>query len=318
VPPVAFAADSFWYQPISASAQLDPDSDAYVSAMADSYGDRLVMVVRSGSVTVYRSGAGTPRGSIPLTDSLWHGDRRIGGLTNVPIPDYLIPDSATDGHVAIIDEEKGVEIDLWQARMVAGRWVASVAAVVDLAGDGVHAGETVRASGFALTAGLLWPEELVGEEPIRHALVLGYAHTRRDSYVSPASWSDGWSSEPFALPMGAHLRLDPSLDLDSPALGLQPFEKKVARAMQEYGMYIHDTNSIGSILELEAVNPACFADDPYAKIPGFAEAGYEEGYVTLSERLVRHFQVLALPPVQEATAWHGDPAPQHAAYFYYQ
>lgn len=312
---VRFDSASFWYEPIPATASVDPNSDAYIAEMARRYGDRLVLVAKEGSVTVFSGD--TPRRSVPLSGGTWHGNNRVAGLTNVPLPDYVVPDPADDGHMAIIDESAGVQIDLWQARMMAGRWVATVAAVIDLDSDGVHRGDTVRASGFALTAGLVWPGELAEGGSIDHALVLGYAHTRRDAFVAPASWSDGWSDEEFALPMGAHLRLDPNLDLDT--LDLRTYERTIAEAMQTYGMYIHDTNSVGSILELEAVNPLSFSQDPYAGIPGFAESGYgENGAVTLSEDLVPHFQVLELPPVQNADSVDQTVAPSVRGYFYYR
>lgn len=317
VSPVRFDPASFWYDPIPATATVDPKSEVYVAEMARRYGDRLVLVAREGSVTVFAGDTATLRRSVPLTGGTWHGDKRVAGLTNVPLPDYVVPDPADDGHMAIVDAEVGVELDLWQARMMAGRWVATVAAVIALESDGVHRSDTVRASGFALTAGLIWPDELVEGGSIDHAVVLGYAHTRRDAFVSPASWSDGWSEEEFALPMGAHLRLDPNLNLD--LLDLSAFERIIAEAMQTYGMYIHDTNSVDSILELEAVNPLSFSEDPYLALPGFAEAGYgEHGAVTLSPELVPHFQVLELPPVQDADSVDQTVEPSVSGYFYYR
>ena len=315
--PVEFDAASFWYQPIPADASVDPSSDFYISEMAERYGDRLVLVAGEGSVTVFASDQTTGRTSVPLTGGIWHGDSRVAGLSNVPLPPYAVPDPANDGHMAVVDSANQVQIDLWQARMIGGRWVATVAAVIGLDSDGVHRGDTVRASGFALTAGLIWPDELV--DTIDHALVLGYAHTRRDAFVEPASWSDGWSDEEFALPIGAHLRLDPALDLDDPSLGLAEFEKTIARAMQTYGMYIHDTNTVGSILELEAVNPLSFAADPYADIPGFQDRGYDDNRaVTLHTELVSHFQVLELPTVQDANEVDQTAEPEVSGYFYYR
>lgn len=49
------------------------------------------------------------------------------------------------------------------------------------------------------------------------------------------------------------MQLDPKLDLDT--LELQPYEKTIARALQEYGMYLGDT---GGTLTLYAAHPQSF------------------------------------------------------------
>jgi hypothetical protein len=64
-------------------------------------------------------------------------------------------------------------------------------------------------------------------------------NTKAGGPVAPATGSDGWSTLAGAIPEGARVQLDPSLDLDS--LGLTPWQKTIARALQEYGMLLVDT-----------------------------------------------------------------------------
>ena len=120
-----------------------------------------------------------------------------------------------------------------------GHWVARSGRTFDLRGKGViKPGEgACRAAGFPLIAGLIRPEE-IKQGRIEHALVFAYNAPKHRAYVYPASNSDGKSTRPGAIPEGAGLLLDPSLDIDS--LGLKPAAKIIAKALQEYGMYLGD------------------------------------------------------------------------------
>ena len=110
-------------------------------------------------------------------------------------------------------------------------------------GTGIYPrGYSARGSGFALLAGMVMPREL-RRGRIDHALLMSYPYTRAGGPVSPATESDGRTRGRSAIPEGARLQLDPSLDLD--ALGLRGYERTIARALQVYGAYIGDTNGNG-------------------------------------------------------------------------
>jgi len=310
--PVSFDPASFWYQPIPAGAAVDPDSATYIGYMTENYANRFVLVIDDGSVPVYE--ADTARNvSVPIYGSQWSGSKEIAGVTGIPLPESIIPDAGTDGHLALVDREAGVIFDFWQMRLIKGRWVTSICAIADLNGNGVHPEETVRASGFVLPAGMIWPHELQETGSIDHALIFGYPHTLKDTWVSPASGSDGWESEAWSLPMGAHLQLDPDFDYTDPVYGLTGYEKKIAQALQTYGMYLDDTGSVGSIIELEAVNPASWSDNPYTSI--FSGA-YTDGYVTLNPVLVENLRVLDLPDLQTESTESGQLVHESFYYFY--
>lgn len=300
VPPVAYPADSFWYDPVPADAAVDPRSAEYIARMAEEFGRpagsstrfELVLVVEGGSVPVYYAEASTPRVSVPITTSGF-GAR---GVSGVPVPTWLLPDSATDGHTVIVDPAEGIEYDFWQLRKERGRWVASAIALLDYRNHATHTDRfSANASGFPLGAGLVHPDDLAAGGSINHALVFGYPLTRLDAFVAPATRSDGWMTDPAALPMGARIQLDPDLDLDALDPPLTLPERRIALALQAYGAYLYDTGSPGSTVELNGVNPRSFATDPYIGLERYDAAG---GFIDVGNIPVDRFRVLELGPVQ--------------------
>lgn len=169
-------------------------------------------------------------------------------------------------------------------------WSAKWGNTIRTDGDGIYPdGMSSRASGFSL-AGMIWPEELRAGQ-INHALVFAHPYTKAGGPVWPATAADGLSMFPGAIPIGARVQLDPDLDLDS--LGLKPYEKVVARALQEYGMILGDT---GGALSLYAISAQSWTDDPYA---GLLPAG---PYSYLSNIPVDRFRVLATGPQTARTS----------------
>jgi hypothetical protein len=266
----------------------------------------LVLVIEGGSVPVYYADADMRRTSVPITTA-GYGAR---GVNQVPVPAYLEPDSATDGHTVIVDRERGIEYDFWQLRRERGRWVASAIALLDYRNSPVHQDRfSANASGFPLGAGLVWPDDLLSDTPgaIDHALVFGYPLTRLDAFVSPATRSDGWRTDPDALPMGARIRLDPALDLGALDPPLTQPELRIAEALQTYGAFLYDTGTPGSIIELNAVNPRSFSSDPYIAIDGYNAEG---GFLDVGNIPVDRFQVMELGEVR---LW-GEDYPEEVAF----
>jgi hypothetical protein len=281
-------AGSPWNTPIPAGAGTDPASSSMAAAFRDSVASKgWVVAVKRWTVPVYRADATTPRYDVRLTAS-W---RAADWMLSVPIPAEAAPDSAGDGHMAIFDPQTSCQYDFYEAVKGTSGWSAAWANSLRFDGTGVYPkGLSARGSGFATTAGLIWPEELRQGE-IRHALLFSFLTTKAGGPVAPATESDGWSSDAGAIPEGARLQLDPSLDLD--ALGLNAYEKTIARALQRYGMILGDT---GGSPTLYAINPQSFGSNPYASIWG------DQTYVDLGKLPAGRFRVLALPP-QEAGSW---------------
>ncbi len=281
--PPLYAPTSPFNTPIPANASVDPNSSLYIAGLRQVANQRgLTISVQNWTVPAYQADAGTPRHDVQLTESWRAADWMLG----VPIPAGAAPDPEEDGHMTVLDRATGCEFDLYRARHEGGRWTAGWANTVLSTGSGVYPyAYSMRGSGFANLAGLIWPEELrLGD--IRHALMFSYPYTSALGAVAPATESDGQSTRSDALPEGARLQLDPSLDLDS--LPLQPNERTIARALQRYGMYLGDT---GNGINLYAVHPQSYPSNPYV---GLLPA---EAYPRLPNIPIDRFRVIELGPV---------------------
>jgi hypothetical protein len=282
-----YGAKSAFNQPIPAGASIDPRSDAYVAALAEAGGSHgLLVALRRWTVPVYYANASTPRTNVRLTAS-W---RVADWLLGVPIPSNAEPDPSSDGHLTVLDRATGCEFDFYGAHHENGGWTSDWANSLRLTGRGVYPhGFSARGSGFANLAGVIWPKEL-RDRAIRHALLFSYPHTSSRGAVAPATETDGESTSADALPEGARLQLDPSLDLRK--LGLSPAAYTIGKALQRYGMYLGDT---GSGISLYAVNGQSYSGNPYK---GFSAGAYGD----LSKIPLNRFRVLRLGAVRSSSS----------------
>lgn len=192
--------------------------------------------------TIYYADARTPRYDIPVTTSAYAGRK----LLDVPIPDRARPSPDGDGGMVVIDRSTNCEYDIGRAAKVeGGGWSAWWANALPSHGTGIYPfSEAPSASGFASAAGMIRPHELAAGR-IEHALAFTMKATKDGGPVRPATGSDGRSTLPGAIPEGARVQLDPSLDLD--ALGLKRYERVIAEALQRYGMFLVDTGGAVAI-----------------------------------------------------------------------
>jgi hypothetical protein len=256
-----------------------------VQTLVSGAGKGFAISVKDYTTPVYYSDAGTAKKSFSLTAD-WAPKRTLAG---VPVPANAQPDPADDHHLTIMDPASSCEYDFWQARKNAdGSWSASWGNSTYYSGTGVYdGGWATTAAGFANGLGKMRPEELAAGE-IRHALVFAFPYTKAGGPVAPATSSDGRSTVSGAIPEGARLQLDPGLDLNS--LGLNAWQKVVARALQVYGMYLGDT---GGTVGLSAINALSFPGTPYP----WGDVDY--AYLPVS--LLQHMRVLQLPPQYQPT-----------------
>jgi hypothetical protein len=281
--PPLYGPTSPFNTPIPPNAPIDPNSSVYIGGLrevADTRG--FTISVRGWTVPEYEASTGTPRYDVQLTES-W---RAANWMLGVPIPSEAAPDPEDDGHMTVLDRGTGCEFDFYEAHHEDGHWTAGWANTVRTSERGVYPyAYSMRGSGFANLSGLIWPQELrVGE--IRHALMFSYPYTSASGAVEPATETDGQSTRGDALPEGARLQLDPTLDLNS--LPLQPYERTIARALQRYGMYLGDT---GGGINLYAIHPQSYPSDPYVGLLPL------EAYPPLPNIPIDRFRVIDLGPV---------------------
>ncbi|MCF6366155.1 MAG: hypothetical protein L3J35_08135 [Bacteroidales bacterium] len=277
----AFSSNSVFYNPIGDNPQIDPNSSVMVGSLIEQQESQgFLIAVKEWTVPVYFTDALTEKQDVSMSAS-W---APMKTLKNVPIPEYAEPDPSGDGHMVIIDETGGCIYDFWEMQLKSGGWQAGWGNALLLSGDGIFPkGLSARGSGFELLQGIIWPQELEAGE-INHALIFSYDHTKAGGPVSPATESDGTSTDDWAIPEGALVQLDPALNLS--ALGLSDYEMTIAKALQVYGMYCADD---GGGLSLYAINPLSCKTNPYENIWG------NDIFVYLTKIPVDKFRILLLP-----------------------
>ncbi len=312
-----YSSESHFNTKIDPNATIDPNSAKYVQAMIEAAQPQpwAVLSLKQYNTTVFVADENTPRYDVFLPcGEYWQ--LGINYLQNVPIPDYAEPtydidgenrpikagkcgeNSDMDNNMVILDLVNRCEFDFWQVRKVNGEWEASWGNSISMDSKGVYEfGLSTRGSGFAFLGGVIWPDELQNGS-INHALVFNYSLTKSNGPVPPATESDGEVNRDDALPEGAHLRLDPTLDLNT--LNLTTAEKIICKAMQEYGMYLCDNgggggngSSGGTGIGLYAIDPKCVNGNPYQGVLP------DEDYPIFKNIPLDKLQVLTLPPQDE-------------------
>ena len=244
----------------------------------------FIIGVAGWTYPIFYADDSTPTYDITFTEN--YSEDNI--LRGVPIPDNAIPDPQDDGHMVIIDKAADTEYDYWMAKKTGDTWTAGWGNKIFLSGDGVYPhGLSARGSGFAASQGLVWPEEIDAGR-IEHALFFSIddKYVKAGGPISPASESDGGSTETFAIPEGARLQLDPSIDLST--LDLLPYELTIATAMQNYGIILGDR---GGGIQFYAARP-----DNYDWSSVFDEIDQSEGFSELfnAEISIKDFRLLEM------------------------
>lgn len=334
--PSVFFDEGIWHTKIPDSPTLDINNDALKNILthtANTHG--ITLTNKKWTAPVYIADENTPRYDIPLTIDWAPAENMV--ITNVPIPDYAQPDPAKEGladllitlftnpaevpeiflgdsALTIIDPIEGYEYGFWQARKENGSWVASWGSKIPLSGSGIYeCGLSNRGSGAALSAGLIWPEELENGY-IDHKIFFSFPYNDARGPVPPFTETDGAyyaedlqaelnRDDVLPLPEGAVVQLDPSLDLNTLTVmdletgnirELRPYEKTIAKAMQEYGMVNIDNS--GGVLQLYTVHAQSYHPSHYPNILP------DDEFITFPTELAKHFRVLEMSEPVESIA----------------
>lgn len=278
-----FAPSSVWNEQLAANAPLDPASETLVSAFdAEVAAEELA---RSGpwinttaySVPIYTVSAGQPTVPVVLVKAT---EAALSSAWNaVPLPATATAAAGSDGDLVVWQPSTDRMWEFWRLVHEGGEWHASWGgAIQSVSSDsGVFGPEAwagakpwwgVTATSLPLAGGLITLEDLERGR-IEHALAMSIPNVRAGVYASPAQRTDGQSLDPLSLPEGAHLRLDPNLDLA--ALHLPPLTLMVAEAAQRYGIIIRDkSQTIG----FYAQDPTPTGTEPYRGSGGYFEGKY--------------------------------------------
>lgn len=297
-----FAVDSVWNAPLAEDAPLDPSSPRLVAALArEAERERLA---RNGawiqttdySTPIYRVPADQPKVTVQLEDPTvpWRAGL-ARALREVPIPPDARPAAGTDAHMTIWQPSTDRLWEFWKARREADGWHAAWGGAIERVSEspgyytrdswtGARPWWGATATSLPVAAGTILMSE-AERGRVDHALAINLPHLRADVYTPPAQRTDGDDLGPDAIPAGAHLRIDPRLDVR--ALYLPRLTEAMALAAQRYGMIVRDQthHSIGFFLE----DPAPAGRNPYPAL-----MDYRHPYELLARFPWNHVQVLRM------------------------
>jgi hypothetical protein len=246
---------------IGANPTLDAKSATFVNAIADN-NLPLTSDPDQYAIPIYYFNSSTPLRTVKMSgyfSSYDAGDNSRKGygfaatISNIPIPDSALASAGSDGQIVIWDPASNTEYAFWQfGRDNAGNYYATNgyryhtgSGYMGRFADGLAG----RGAGTPYFAGLVRKWE-VNQGHIDHALAFAYDSPSGD-FRFPASKSDGGGFGGLLatdLPEGARLQLNPSLtEADFDRWGLSPTAKLLARAMQNYGMYVIDHSGSSKI-----------------------------------------------------------------------
>jgi myo-inositol-hexaphosphate 3-phosphohydrolase len=288
-----YSETSVWNTPIGSAPRYDTHSNEMIATIGLVGGRQITSDPSQYTYPVYFADETTPRWDIPCTRYKCtivtpEGTSRTRQLTDVPIPPEAQPSRGTDAQMIIIDKTTYAEYDLYEVIRTDTGWSVSNGSVYNILWDGTPTKYGSRGAGVPYYAGLIRPLEIAGGR-IEHALAFGYHHPAEDRCVFPASKTDGNSTLPYAIPEAARLQLDPSLtEADFDEIGLDRTGKIIARALQEYGMFVIDGSG----------RPKIYAEDlennPYATLD-WSDPELNLTSTTIADIPIDYFRVLALP-----------------------
>jgi hypothetical protein len=276
-----FSPTGFWNKRLADAAPLDPISARAIPRFEAEIerekrlGTPPTINTRRWSVPIYKVPADQPKvrvehagaGTSPSLQRAWSA---------VPLPPGAHPAAGSDRHLVVWQPSSDKLWEFWHLRHDSAGWHARWGGAMEhvSTNPGVYGPEAwpgatshwgATASSLSLAGGLITLEDFAAGK-IEHALAIGIPDVRADEYSAPARRTDGTSGDPLALPEGAHLRLDPELNLAS--LGLPPTALMIARAAQHYGIFVR---SLGSHVVFFGQDPVPTGTGPYMGANGFFE-----------------------------------------------
>jgi hypothetical protein len=278
-----FSPQSFWNREVAADAEVDPQSAPIVAALHSQVESELAnhdgpsINTTEYSVPIYTVGVNQPRQRVKLDAA--NAPALQAAWNAVPIPDDARPARGTDRTLIVWQPGTDTLWEFWRARREADGWhaqwggairnVSSASGLPDPASwPGAKPFWGASGCSLGVVGGLISLEDLRAGV-INHALQVELPAVRAGVYASPALRTDGASDDPLALPEGAHLRLDPNLDLA--ALHLPRMTLMLAQAAQRYGIYV--TNRASDV-SFQAEDPTPTGTNPYVGANGYFEGRF--------------------------------------------
>lgn len=166
-------------------------------------------------------------------------------------PKGAVPSPDSDGHLVVVQPDGHTVFEAYCAVSLSNGDIACGLAIsYDLAGPGDGSVTGLRASMMPGLGGLIRTGELARGE-VRHALacMLPRGCMQWGSHVWPALAHDTNSGYSGSIPMGARLAIPPTVDLTR--VGLSAKGLTLARALQQFGMFVVDRGGEGMTIDAE-------------------------------------------------------------------
>ncbi|HTU77796.1 MAG TPA: Ig-like domain-containing protein, partial [Solirubrobacteraceae bacterium] len=279
-----FSPTSFWNEELPANAPLDPTSTAVMGAFNTEIAQEVAAEKRPAinttafSVPVYTVPADQPL--VKVTQTFPYGGKLNTALQAaweaVPLPRNAQPAVGGDKHLVVWQPSTNKLWEFWHLEKTEEGWQAEWGGAIQnvSSNSGAYGPEAwpgattswgASASSLSIAGGLITLEDLE-QGQINHALAMALPDTRAGVYASPAERTDGGDTEPLSLPEGAHLRLDPNLNLAT--LHLPRLTLMIAEAAQRYGIFVRDG---AEHVTFYAQDPIPTGTEPYAGPHGYFE-----------------------------------------------
>lgn len=300
-----FSATSVWNAPLAADDPIDPSSAARLAPfdemIAADERSKTGLFVNTTAYTTpfYVVGPKQPRVHVQLAPGHVYPPLQKALDEGVPIPEGAKPAVGTDAEMTIYQPSTDSLWDFWRAAKTTSGWEATwggaMQHVTESAGyfsdeswPGLTPmeGWTWGANGASLPAiaGVIRIPELRAGH-IEHALAMALPEVCAEYFSFPAQRTDG-TEHGTCIPEGAHLRLNPSLDLS--ALHLSSIARMLAEAAQRFGIIVQGATDHN--VAFYAEDPTGPAGDPYVGAHGLF-AGLQP-WVFLAEFPWRELEIL--------------------------
>jgi hypothetical protein len=237
------------YQKTIPARKLDPNSAAYLKAMADAGGDSgFVANAPTTDELINMADNSTPM--VPVTPKVkWHTP-----VTPIPFQSDFYIEPLSDAHLLVLQTDTCQYYEGYDTTNNGSSLAQYSSEAIDLTQPFVRpkTGGGSTASGIPFGMLAVRPEELAAGH-IQHALGWdSIAHTMsQTACVSPAGVTDCTDDLPYTgppsdtpMPYGSHARLKKSFNISAFA----PEAKTVAQALKYYGAYIYDTGCCNTIV----------------------------------------------------------------------
>lgn len=229
-----FSVESPFNVPIGAAPVLDPIGGARVAYLARK--NAAYALIYEFGIPIVEAKAGAKWTAITCSMSpAWGNCPFADGF---PMVAGAAANSGSDGVLVIVDRATNRSYEFWQFRAQGQSYTTSWGAIQDLGAEGWGGTGSSTAAGASRLGGVVRLSELEAGR-IEHALVMSIDNSCTTEFWPPAIKTDGNSTREDCTPQGARLQLDPTISL-AEIPGITRGELTVARALQEYGVYVID------------------------------------------------------------------------------